>query len=72
MGRLPEGRDGGQHERRIEVSLVSRVARRWHSCCMTVSLLPKIEAPKSGDHHFALPVVRPVPRPPVATAPETW
>jgi hypothetical protein len=39
---------------------------------MTVSLLPKIEAPKSGDHHFALPVVRPVPRPPVATAPETW
>jgi hypothetical protein len=39
---------------------------------MVVSLLPKIEAPKAGDHHYALPVVRPVPRPPVAESSKTW
>jgi hypothetical protein len=39
---------------------------------MVVSQLPKIEAPQAGDHHYALPVVRPVPRPPVPASPRTW
>jgi hypothetical protein len=39
---------------------------------MVLSLLPKIESPKVGEHHYALPTVRPVQRPPVPSAPRTW
>jgi hypothetical protein len=39
---------------------------------MVVSLLPTTQPVKTDDHHYALPVVRPVPRPPVLTAPHTW
>jgi len=39
---------------------------------MVVSLLPKPITEKAGDHHYALPVVRPVPRPPVSSSPQTW
>jgi hypothetical protein len=39
---------------------------------MVVSLLPTSEARQPEDHHFALPTVRPVPRPPVPAAPRTW
>jgi hypothetical protein len=39
---------------------------------MVVSLLPKIEARQPDDHHFALPTVLPLPRPPVPASPRTW
>ena len=39
---------------------------------MVVSLLPKPQLPKAGEHHYALPVVRPVPRPAVPSTPHTW
>jgi hypothetical protein len=39
---------------------------------MVVSLLPTPHTAKAGDHHYALPVVRPVPRPPVPAASDTW
>jgi hypothetical protein len=39
---------------------------------MVVSLLPKIEPVTSGDHRYALPVVRPLPRPAEPATPRTW
>lgn len=40
---------------------------------MVVSLLPKPQPSKAGsDHHFALPTVSPVQRPPVPQARGTW
>jgi hypothetical protein len=39
---------------------------------MVVSLLPTPAPAKAGDHQYALPVVRPVPRPPVPAASSTW
>ncbi|WP_445148852.1 hypothetical protein [Baekduia sp. Peel2402] len=40
---------------------------------MVVSLLPKPQhQPIAGDHQFALPTVRPLPRPPLVQAPNVW
>jgi hypothetical protein len=40
---------------------------------MVVSLLPKTPSQRTDDHHFAYPVVRPLPRPTTpASAPTTW
>ena len=40
---------------------------------MVVSLSPKTPSQRTDDHHFAYPVVRPLPRPPVpAMMRATW
>jgi len=40
---------------------------------MVVSLLTKPQPqPTAGDHRFVVPTVRPVPRPPIAQAPNEW
>lgn len=40
---------------------------------MVVSLLPKQpQQHLAGDHRFAVPTVRPIPRPPVVQAPNVW
>lgn len=40
---------------------------------MVVSLLPKPQhQPTAGDHRFAIPTVRPVPRPPIVRTPNVW
>jgi hypothetical protein len=41
---------------------------------MVVSLLPKTPSQRTDDHHFAYPVVRPLPRPPMpaASSDTTW
>lgn len=46
----------------------------WKSGRMVVSLLPKTPSQRTDDHHFAYPVVRPLPRPVVnaASSPSTW
>jgi hypothetical protein len=35
----------------------------WEAPHMVVSLLPKTPSQRTDDHHFAYPVVRPLPRP---------
>jgi hypothetical protein len=40
---------------------------------MVVSLITKTPSQRTDDHHFAYPVVRPLPRPPApAASPSTW
>ena len=40
---------------------------------MVVSLITKSPSQRTDDHHFAYPVVRPLPRPPApAASPSTW
>jgi hypothetical protein len=39
---------------------------------MVVSLLPKPQQHLAGDHRFAVPTVRPLPRPPLVQAPNVW
>jgi hypothetical protein len=39
---------------------------------MVVLLLPKPQQHLAGDHQFAVPTVRPLPRPPLVQAPTVW
>jgi hypothetical protein len=45
----------------------------WEATPMVASLLTKTPSQRIDDHHFAYPVVRPLPRPPApAASPTTW
>jgi hypothetical protein len=48
--------------------------REWEASPMVVSpITPKAPPQRTDDHHFAYPVVRPLPRPPApAASPATW
>jgi hypothetical protein len=55
------------------VDTVGRNRGRWEATPMVVSLLPKTPSQRTDDHHFAYPVVRPLPRPSApAASPDTW
>jgi hypothetical protein len=53
---------------------VGGASGEWEASPMVVSLLtPKTPSQRTDDHHFAYPVVRPLPRPPAPAASHaTW
>jgi hypothetical protein len=58
---------------RPPVSTVGGPCRWWEASPMVVSPLTQKPSQRTDDHHFAYPVVRPLPRPPVpAASPATW